>query len=151
MEYYYGGEHHEQLVTGKRKSSIQRLVKKIKKNKLNKLNTCLVGVGISGALLVPAIADILGMKFILIRERNSNPIAYTGQIVGILKKKAIFIDDLISEGKTLRRANKILKKHDTEIVAAVTHEPYDGSYCPWGSDDGKKNLFKLSSGFIKVY
>lgn len=114
------GEYHHRSPLLKRKAHISRMSRLLKKAMkqlhLSTKNTSLIGAGISGALLVPALADKHKLSFALIRERWCRPIVQSNnKVVGVVKNNIIFIDDVIDSGRTFKRANALLKKHNREI------------------------------------
>lgn len=71
----------------------------------------LMGTGLSGALIVPRLADMLERKWCIVRKPTDtdNPTDGTHSslhVEGWLSDVVIFVDDCISSGKTLRRTWK---------------------------------------------
>jgi adenine/guanine phosphoribosyltransferase-like PRPP-binding protein len=61
---------------------------------------CLVGCGLSGALVVPSLARALGLPFAIIRKDGDSKHAET-RIEGCISDDYLLVDDLISSGKTM--------------------------------------------------
>lgn len=62
----------------------------------------LVGTGLSGALVIPPLAEALGKKWLVVRKpEDGSHASYPAE--GQLGRRWIFVDDLISSGKTKRR------------------------------------------------
>lgn len=62
----------------------------------------LVGTGLSGAVVVPALSLALKKKFVLIRKREDGS-HHRGRVLGELGKRWIFVDDFVSSGSTRER------------------------------------------------
>lgn len=102
----------------------------------------LIGTGLSGALLVPSLADSLGLPFMLVRKdderspHTGDDTAYIagrrGDRVGMGASRYLFVDDLIDNGGTLKFA---AKHAPSPIIGAVL---YGSAYTSWlaPSDDG---------------
>lgn len=75
----------------------------------------LVGTGLSGALLLPKIANALKVDYLIVRKENDG--SHSGNIAeGHLGNRWMFFDDLIDGGTTFNRVykavNKIVKKEN---------------------------------------
>lgn len=122
---FIGESHHRQPCIHRKThlNNMSMLLQKVMKSlHLSADDTSLLGAGISGALLVPALADRRGLSFALIRERGCRPtVTSKHRVIGVIRKNVIFIDDCIDSGNTLRRANIIVKETHCRafIVAAV--------------------------------
>lgn len=128
---FWGYEHHMEWFED-RKNLIQDMSETIsyalKELGLKKKHVSLVGLGMSGALSVPLISHNSRIPFALIRHAGERTVCSNKwPIVGELRPRAIFIDDLIASGSTIRRAEKILSTFSTELVGAVTMEMGVGS------------------------
>jgi hypoxanthine phosphoribosyltransferase len=69
----------------------------------------LVGIGISGALVVPTLGHLLGKNFALIRKPGVHS-HDTYEFVGSIGEKWLFIDDTIDSGNTLKTVQKQIDK-----------------------------------------
>jgi adenine/guanine phosphoribosyltransferase-like PRPP-binding protein len=95
----------------------------------------LVGTGFSGGLVVPMLARELGKNFVLIRKPRDNS-HHSGQMVGLLGERWVFVDDFISSGRTRDRVKRIVKKQAADRLHETT---WVGSYCygaSWGQPPG---------------
>jgi adenine/guanine phosphoribosyltransferase-like PRPP-binding protein len=95
----------------------------------------LVGTGFSGGLIVPMLARELDKNFVLIRKPRDNS-HHSGQMVGLLGERWIFVDDFVSSGRTRNRVQRIIKKQAADKFHETT---YVGSYCygaSWGQPPG---------------
>lgn len=138
---WLGGEHHhtsfyDRTTTVTRtKNLVKQVLRSLRKRYPH---VCLVGTGISGALLVPDIAGQLDVPFVLLRERGARPVAWSskcgGRLVGVLEPHAIFVDDLVSEGRTIRRVYHLLKKEGSVLVGAVMRSKWAEGSCQSMSD-----------------
>ena len=64
----------------------------------------LVGIGLSGALAIPLIAFKLEKRFCIVRKKKHSSHSYETLEGNVLSKdKWIFVDDMISSGKTFTR------------------------------------------------
>lgn len=85
----------------------------------------LVGTGMSGALVVPALALAMGKSFVLVRKENDGS-HHHGKLIGNLGKRWVFVDDFVSSGMTRERV------FDTITEQAKRHNhptEYVGDYC----------------------
>lgn len=62
----------------------------------------LVGVGVSGAVIVPTLARLLGVHFAIVRKDNDGTHGWH-KVEGMVGEKWLFVDDLVSSGGTVRR------------------------------------------------
>src|SRR5690242_5394879 len=62
----------------------------------------IVGTGLSGSVVVPALAMWMDVNYILVRKDGEDS-HHTGPMVGVLGKRWIFVDDFISTGATRTR------------------------------------------------
>ncbi len=103
------------------------LGKDIKKNVKVPVDT-LVGVGISGAIVVPRAAEALGMDWVIVRKATDIDAHSNNEWEGFLGKEWLFVDDIISSGATFNRAYQVLKDHwasrnSTFVGAYFYHRP----------------------------
>jgi adenine/guanine phosphoribosyltransferase-like PRPP-binding protein len=61
---------------------------------------CLVGCGLSGALVVPSLARALGLPFAIIRKDGDSEHANV-RVEGCISDDYLLVDDLVASGKTL--------------------------------------------------
>lgn len=88
----------------------------------------LVGTGLSGAIVVPQLARLLGVEAMLIRKPGDG--THGNRLGnGRLGHKWVFVDDFISTGKTLRRVQETVglmtdwpKKFETKYVGSFLYE-----------------------------
>ena len=68
----------------------------------------LVGTGLSGALVIPRLADILDKRWAIVRKddgsHSNNPVE------GQIGHKWMFVDDFISSGNTLLKVKNVISK-----------------------------------------
>ena len=69
----------------------------------------LVGTGLSGALILPTLARVLDVKFLVVRKPNDGSHSWTNA-EGDLGQRWLFVDDLIDSGSTLRRVQEGVRK-----------------------------------------
>lgn len=62
----------------------------------------IVGTGLSGAIVIPALALAMGKSFVIVRKRNDDS-HHGGDLVGKLGRRWIFLDDFVSTGETRKR------------------------------------------------
>jgi adenine/guanine phosphoribosyltransferase-like PRPP-binding protein len=68
----------------------------------------IVGVGLSGALVVPTIARALGLKWAIVRKRDGSH--SSNLIEGEIGQRWLFVDDFVASGATLAYAQEIVRK-----------------------------------------
>ncbi len=62
----------------------------------------LVGTGLSGTLIVPAVARMLGKHWLIVRKPGDG--SHSNHIVeGTIGQRWLFVDDLIASGNTVKR------------------------------------------------
>jgi hypothetical protein len=85
----------------------------------------LVGTGMSGAFVVPRLAEALGKEFLLIRKNGDSPHReYAAE--GVLGERWVFVDDFIVSGKTFDR---VLEAVTGELLLYCNHVPlFVGAY-----------------------
>ncbi len=122
---FHGGYHHEQWHYGRNKN-ITLLIKKLEKTltllELQNKDVCLIGMGMSGAMSVPEISSRTKIPFALIRQAKTKTAlcgADSEPLIGVTRSKAIFIDDLIDTGYTIKRVRKILQSNAIDLVGGV--------------------------------
>lgn len=76
----------------------------------------LVGTGVSGAVIVPTLARLLGVDFAIVRKENDGTHGWN-KIEGVMGKKWLFVDDLVSSGTTVRRVQKLVTELFPKSVA----------------------------------
>lgn len=94
----------------------------------------LVGTGLSGALVLPALAAAMGKHFLVIRKDTEATHAHW-KAEGQLGKRWLFVDDVIDSGATLRRVHYAVydalqdrrSDHETDFVGAYLYH-YAGEY-----------------------
>lgn len=69
----------------------------------------LVGTGLSGAVVVPALALALNKQFVIVRKPHDGS-HHEGHLVGHLGQRWIFVDDFVSSGRTRDRVVKEIGK-----------------------------------------
>jgi adenine/guanine phosphoribosyltransferase-like PRPP-binding protein len=113
-----------------------------------------VGTGVSGALVVPMLADAMRKNFLLVRKDGDSPhAAYS--VVGTIGERWIFVDDFISGGATIRRVWKAVaglrskygyrfeQGHTIEYVGAClyNHLPDRPFFYPAGSEPCLREVY----------
>lgn len=74
--------------------------------------TAVAGRGLSGAMLVPALATHLGVEWIICRKGEKNHSSYNAEISRFDDKvplQVVFVDDLIESGETLRGTMEVAR------------------------------------------
>jgi len=93
----------------------------------------LVGTGLSGALVVPRLAEALGMAWAIVRKPNDGTHS-SYSVEGELSGRWVFVDDLISSGETLRRVVAEVARlsevylFDAEFTGAWLYEGMDPGF-----------------------
>ena len=88
----------------------------------------IVGRGLSGALVVPHIARELGLHWAIVRKQGDGSHSHE-MFEGTIGKAWVFVDDLISSGKTLIATVEVVNEecrrngHATRMVGAYTYAP----------------------------
>ena len=90
----------------------------------------IVGTGFSGGIAVPALALAMEKKFLLIRKEGDDS-HHSGRLVGELGLRWIFVDDLVSTGRTRRRvmhqvAGSLDWNETTTMVGQYLYQRLDG-------------------------
>jgi adenine/guanine phosphoribosyltransferase-like PRPP-binding protein len=81
------------------------------------------------------LARELEKNFVLIRKPRDNS-HHSGQMVGLLGERWIFVDDFVSSGATRTRVQRIVRRQAAEREHETT---YMGTYCygpSWGNPPG---------------
>ena len=86
----------------------------------------LVGSGLSGALVVPAIARILEKNWLIVRKPNDGSHSHR-RAEGSLGQRWLFVDDLVDSGRTWKRVTTTVRdiardeSFQTQCVGAYTY------------------------------
>jgi orotate phosphoribosyltransferase len=94
----------------------------------------LVGIGLSGSLVVPRVATILGKHWALIRKTGENSHSWAG-FEGEIGSRWLFLDDLISTGSSLAKVRTKIDQLAAEYNSPTT---YVGAYL-YSSETGGQN------------
>lgn len=70
----------------------------------------LVGTGFSGGIVVPSLALAMGKKFVLVRKETDDSHHGSGQLLGELGPRWIFVDDFAQTGRTQKRVIRKIKE-----------------------------------------
>lgn len=73
----------------------------------------LVGTGVSGTIVVPALALAMDKNFLIVRKDNDDS-HHGGDAVGQLGTRWVFVDDFVSTGDTRKRVMEKVKRVCTE-------------------------------------
>lgn len=111
------------LLLQQTKSIVLHAVRKLEKTDRS---IGLVCMGVSGALICPSVADMLDMRFCVIRQPGSE--ACDGQrfthehddIVGVLTDDLIFVDEIFDKGRSTDRVMDVLDQFGSKLVGIVT-------------------------------
>ena len=68
----------------------------------------LIGTGLSGALVVPALANAMGLRWAIVRKDDNSH--SSSRIEGTIGERWLFVDDFISSGRTLDRTKQIVRR-----------------------------------------
>lgn len=83
----------------------------------------LIGVGVSGAVIVPTLARLLGVDFAIVRKENDGSHGWH-EVEGVVGGRWLFVDDLVSTGATVRRVVRLMQKgfpESTPVGAYLYH------------------------------
>jgi len=111
------------------KEAIQDLTLVVKKHNIDTL----VGIGLSGALVVPKLAEAVGANWLIIRKEGE--ITHGTQMgVGVLGERWLFVDDFIATGKSFRMVYKqvnAIQDQGRELASMMEDEPvpFFGRFC----------------------
>lgn len=65
----------------------------------------MVGMGLSGALVIPSLARLLGKHWLIVRKDDDG--SHSDRLVeGSLGRRWIFVDDLVDRGGTIRKVHE---------------------------------------------
>lgn len=106
-------------------SSTENVIKHMinSKNIANRSDVSLLGINLSGAQIVPIVADHLKLPFALAR-RTKNMMRLAGDV----RSFVIMIDDLIDTGKTIEQTRKKLKRQcKSELSHVILMYDYHNS------------------------
>lgn len=81
----------------------------------------MVGMGLSGSLVVPLLAREFGVNFAIIRKKGEST-HDDGQFVGNIGHKWIFVDDFIEQGNTLRTVTKAVRDIEQDFYQMYTND-----------------------------
>ena len=70
----------------------------------------LVGTGMSGGIVVPALAVRMGKKFALVRKEEDDSHHGGGRLVGQVGPRWVFVDDFVWTGRTRSRVIQKIQK-----------------------------------------
>lgn len=90
----------------------------------------LVGTGMSGALVIPALAVRLRRKFVIVRKENDDSHHGGNRLLGELGKRWVFVDDFTSSGATRDRVKARIqedaeaRRFETTHVASYYYNRY---------------------------
>ncbi len=106
-------------------SALSLFAEKIKQEQLLDNDTVLVSPDMGGIRRLDILSDLLGGVPTVSVEKNRDLITgdiNAGAIHGMIKKKAIILDDMISSGKTIVQAAKVLQHQGVvEMFVFATH------------------------------
>lgn len=89
--------------------AFEYLIEQARANLARRRFDTLVGTGMSGALVIPRLAEALDCHFLLLRKPSDN--SHTSQLgEGFLGARWIFVDDFVSSGATYRRVRRVVQK-----------------------------------------
>lgn len=92
----------------------------------------LVGTGFSGGIVIPSLALAMEKKFVLIRKETDDSHHGGGRLCGELGARWVFVDDLISSGRTRQRVIKKVGDAargefiNTKMVGQYMYANYEG-------------------------
>lgn len=93
----------------------------------------MIGRGLSGALVIPRLAEALGKEWMIVRKPGDSSHS-TRPAEGVLGRRWLFVDDFISSGETYREVCKAVRKvaedFETEHVGLWCYEYEYDSYEP---------------------
>lgn len=88
----------------------------------------LVGTGLSGAVVIPALARSMKKDFVLIRKEKDDSHHGSNRLLGRLGTRWIFVDDLVASGRTRDRVMEKVAHACVERGFTTTHVG-DYLYC----------------------
>jgi hypothetical protein len=107
----------------------------------------LIGRGLSGALVVPRVADRLKLNWAIVRKKGDGSHS-SERIEGTIGEAWVFYDDLISSGHTLAETAKVVKEecrkygHTTTLLGALCYAP---------TKTYRRDMLPLPEGFDPDY
>lgn len=87
----------------------------------------LVGIGVSGAVVVPRLAEALGVNWVVARKPNDGSHS-SRPAEGRLGKRWVFVDDLRATGRTEQTVREQIAKVDYSSGGAPVETEYVGTY-----------------------
>lgn len=103
----------------------------------------MIGMGLSGALVVPRLARALGKKWAIVRKEDG---AHSlNKVEGEIGHKWLFVDDLVYSGHTRRIVQERVESH----VEQQNHRIHDENY--WRRLKHKTEIPDYSSQFVGTY
>lgn len=101
----------------------------------------MVGIGLSGSLVVPLLARALDARWLILRkESESSHSAYPAE--GDLGARWLFVDDFIATGATLRGVHRTVE----DICSRYEHESeFAGVYCYQHSEFDPPNRARIKT------
>lgn len=111
---------HEQVLFNlhQRDFTVKKLIR-ILKPKVDEFDA-ICASGYSSALIAPIIADKLKKNIVLVRKPSESRHSRYA-VEGISNQRCLFLDDLISSGKTISHVHKKLKDIDCSIAGIVLY------------------------------
>lgn len=107
-------------------TSLDKVIDRGQKNLAGVDFDTLVGTGMSGAIVVPALALAMGKSFVLVRKQHDDSHHGGGKLLGNLGKRWVFVDDFVSTGETrLRVIDAINERAGRHGHTSL----YVGDYC----------------------
>lgn len=96
----------------------------------------LVGTGVSGAVIVPTLARLLGVDFAIVRKENDGSHGWH-KIEGVMGERWLFVDDLVSSGATVRRVQQLIQEMFPQSVAVGAYLYHSKEFNP-ANDMGRE-------------
>lgn len=105
--------------------NLEKVISRAKENLADLEFDTLVGTGLSGGIVVPALALAMGKKFVLVRKESDDSHHGGGQLLGELGARWIFVDDFVSSGRTRER---VIDKIGEEAAKRDAETEFVGQY-----------------------
>lgn len=103
----------------------------------------MIGMGLSGALVVPRLARALGKKWAIVRKEDG---AHSkNKIEGEIGNKWIFVDDQVDSGRTRRIAQERVESHVERQNSKIVADNY------WLRRQGRSENPEFSTTFVGTY
>lgn len=106
----------------------------------------LIGRGLSGAIVIPRLADALGVAWMLVRKPGES--AHSMRIAeGSLGRRWLFVDDFIDTGTTYREVHEAIKNLCERRKWSTQHVG------TWVYDDDSRSIFTPAAdlaGYLEV-